>query len=175
MSQPIHPRYRLRIADEVFLATARLHREYPKRTDFRNAEIQKEVENLFQDSRSGVTTHITSHCVANKSNHSAAAFRMLYETSYGNKRLLLSGDRIDPSRTGDIFPDAERIPSHFRELVTWARKRFENGLEAETPGTGSQAPKGRFSSVLGMRGLGKELWRDETADEYVRRLREGWE
>ncbi len=29
--------------------------------------------------------------------------------------------------------------------------------------------------LLALRGSGKELWADEHADEYVRRLREGWE
>ena len=28
--------------------------------------------------------------------------------------------------------------------------------------------------ILGLRGLGKEIWADENADAYVRRLREGW-
>jgi len=29
--------------------------------------------------------------------------------------------------------------------------------------------------LLALRGSGKELWADEHADEYVRRLREGWD
>lgn len=29
--------------------------------------------------------------------------------------------------------------------------------------------------LLALRGSGKELWDDEHADEYVRRLREGWD
>jgi len=29
--------------------------------------------------------------------------------------------------------------------------------------------------LLQARGSGKHLWEDEHADEYVRRLREGWE
>jgi len=29
--------------------------------------------------------------------------------------------------------------------------------------------------LLALRGSGKKLWADEHADEYVRRLREGWE
>ena len=29
--------------------------------------------------------------------------------------------------------------------------------------------------LLSLRGYGKELWRDEHADEYVRRLREDWD
>ena len=29
--------------------------------------------------------------------------------------------------------------------------------------------------ILALRGLGKEIWADEDPDEYVRRLRKGWE
>jgi hypothetical protein len=29
--------------------------------------------------------------------------------------------------------------------------------------------------LLALRGSGKRLWADEHADDYVRRLREGWE
>jgi hypothetical protein len=29
--------------------------------------------------------------------------------------------------------------------------------------------------LLAAKGSGRELWRDERADEYVRRLREGWD
>jgi hypothetical protein len=29
--------------------------------------------------------------------------------------------------------------------------------------------------LLSLKGSGRELWRDEHADEYVRRLREGWD
>ncbi len=29
--------------------------------------------------------------------------------------------------------------------------------------------------LLSLRGSGRELWRDEHADEYVRRLRDGWD
>jgi hypothetical protein len=29
--------------------------------------------------------------------------------------------------------------------------------------------------LLSSRGSGKKLWADESADDYVRRLREGWE
>jgi hypothetical protein len=28
--------------------------------------------------------------------------------------------------------------------------------------------------ILSMRGLGKRIWKDEEADAYVARLREGW-
>jgi hypothetical protein len=32
-----------------------------------------------------------------------------------------------------------------------------------------------LSGILKMRGMGKDLWKNEDPDEYVRKLREGWE
>ncbi len=32
----------------------------------------------------------------------------------------------------------------------------------------------RGDPILSLRGLGKEIWQDEDADAYVKRLREGW-
>ena len=32
----------------------------------------------------------------------------------------------------------------------------------------------RGDPILSLRGLGKEIWQDEDADAYVRRLREDW-
>ena len=40
--------------------------------------------------------------------------------------------------------------------------RSDDGDQAEDP-------------ILGLLGLGKEIWMNEDADAYVRRLREGWE
>ena len=38
-----------------------------------------------------------------------------------------------------------------------------------------KACREKNDSIFALRGSGKELWADEHADEYVRRLREGWE
>lgn len=32
-----------------------------------------------------------------------------------------------------------------------------------------------LEGIFEMRGIGKELWRGEDPDEYVRKLREGWD
>jgi len=37
-----------------------------------------------------------------------------------------------------------------------------------------EQPK-RLEGILKMRGMGKALWKNEDPDEYVRKLREGWE
>jgi hypothetical protein len=33
----------------------------------------------------------------------------------------------------------------------------------------------RFDALLALQGSGRHIWADEHADEYVKRLREGWE
>ncbi len=49
------------------------------------------------------------------------------------------------------------------------------------PGSQQQIDKKKISTnivndpLLALRGSGRELWRDEHADEYVRRLREDWD
>ena len=52
------------------------------------------------------------------------------------------------------------------DLVAWAKQRYKNG--------GGQ-PRRWLDGILGMAGMGKELWKDEDADDYVRNLRKGWE
>jgi len=37
------------------------------------------------------------------------------------------------------------------------------------------ARPGRFDPLLALQGSGRHIWTDERADEYVNRLREGWE
>ena len=54
---------------------------------------------------------------------------------------------------------------YFSELINWfhdwRRSRAERAIQADP--------------LLALYGSGKELWADEHADEYVKRLREGWE
>ena len=54
----------------------------------------------------------------------------------------------------------------------------ETRIAAETPRQGPEAGVGDSRAgrdpILGLRGLGRDIWADEEADAYVRRLREGW-
>ena len=53
--------------------------------------------------------------------------------------------------------------------------RFENRPEEaamnDRQNVARQTP---VDPILALRGVGRELWRDEGADAYVSRLREGW-
>ena len=157
----------IKVADETFIAAALLHREHPEREDFAISEIvdRARKENLFGELRPGVRVHATLHCVANRPPN-PGRYRMLYATGQSTRRLLLSGDDVHPQRTGKIYPDPEDVPPKYHELIEWAKQRYGR----------QTAQRGRWlDSVFQLFGLGKDLWRSEDPDEYVRKLREGWE
>ena len=158
---------KIKVADEVFIATALLHREHPKKDDFPVDEIVDRVarENLFGEVRPGIQAHIYSHCVANRPPQ-PGPHRMLYATGSGTRRLVLAGDDVHPERDGKIFPDPEDVPSKYHELIDWAKQRYGKGSPVQTRW---------LDGVFKMFGLGKELWKGEDPDEYVRKLREGWD
>jgi hypothetical protein len=62
------PRHELKVADEVWIVTALLHREHPERDDFTVAEIVERArkEGLTPELRPGVYVHAIVHCVANR-------------------------------------------------------------------------------------------------------------
>ncbi len=175
-------------AVEVFLATALLHREQPRKVDFTIQEIVSRAarENITGEMRQGVSVHASQHCVANKAPN-PAKHRMLFATGKHARRLLLPGDAVHPQRTGKIFPDAGEIPEKYFHVLEWAKARYESGQSSECAGPQSptdvlshQARKQGTSdrwleSLFELEGLGKEHWKDVDPDEFVRQLREGWE
>jgi hypothetical protein len=87
---------------------------------------------------------------------------MLYATARTRRRLFRAGDDVHPSRAkGRLVPEREQIPGRYRHLLDW----YASGAQRQQPVA---------DPLLALRGTGRELWRDEPADEYVLRLREGW-
>lgn len=157
----------IRVADEVWIATALLHREQPKASDFSIEEIVERArkEGLHEPLRPGVYVHVVQHCVANRPPN-PGRYRMLLETSPGRRRLYRLGDSYHSQREGGkITPEPEDIPDVYRGLLSWYKdwtaRASKDAIENDP--------------LLKARGSGKHLWADEHADEYVRRLREGWE
>ena len=151
-----------RVADEVWIATALLHRRHPDRDDFAVGEIvrQAEAEKVADGPlRPGVQVHIYQHCVANKAPDSGR-YRMLFETLKGRRRLFRPGDPCHPRRSAgkDVPRDDEILPT-YRELIDWYRNEYAGGGSREA------------DPILSLRGLGKAIWADEDADAYVERLR----
>jgi hypothetical protein len=173
-------------ATEVFIATAVLHREHPERSDFMIQEIVSRAarENIAGEMRSGVSVHASQHCVANRAPN-PAKHRMLFATGKHTRRLFLPGDETHEGRTGKIFPDAEELPARYRPLLEWARRRFEQGAKTRSAKKSSENPSSIIhpsesaerwlESLFELEGLGKEHWKNLDPDEFVRKLREGWE
>lgn len=91
---------------------------------------------------------------------------MLYATGNLTRRLFRPGDLHHPQREGaKILPSIEEIPSQYRYLLDWYKKRFA-GPSVAVP---------EADPILSLRGQGKEIWAGEDPDAYVRRLRGGWE
>jgi hypothetical protein len=157
----------LRVADEVWIAAALLHREHPEQPDFTIEQIVERArkEGMSQPLRPGVYVHVVQHCVANRPPN-PGRYRMLFETSEGRRRLFCKGDSYNPEREGGkITPNMQEIPSPYAGLLAW----YE-GWSATVP-----ASDKKEDPLLSLRGSGKQLWAREHADDYVRRLREGWE
>lgn len=163
----VNERLETKVADEVFVVTALLHRENPDREDFTIREIveRAERENLAGELRPGVRVHASLHCVANKAPN-PGRYRMLYATGERTRRLLRAGDDVHPERTGKMWPEAKDVPERYRESIEWAKRRH---------GTGGPKAKRWLDGIFALRGMGKALWRGEDPDEYVRKLREDWE
>src|SRR5579862_4708801 len=160
----------IKVADEVWVAIAILHQRHPERSDFSVEEIMefsgkaKELR-VLGPLRPGVYVHVVQHCVANRPPN-PGRYRMLFETAPGRRRLFRSGDNYDPAREGSkTVPARENIPSEYAYLVDWYQDWSQDSVDDRI----------KNDPLLALRGSGKELWADEHADEYVRRLREGWE
>ncbi len=157
----------VKVADEVWIVLAMLHREQPGKGDFSIDEIMERAgrARIAGRLRAGVYAHVVQHCVANRPPNSGR-YRMLVESGPGRRRLYRVGDSYHPQREGSkTKPDREEIPIKYGGLLEWYDEWNRNSLDDRL----------KTDPLLALYGSGKELWADEPADEYVRRLREGWE
>ena len=159
----------LKVADEVWVATALLHREQPERVDFTVAEIveRAERENIVGRLRPGVYVHASRHAVANLP-PSPNTYRMLVATAPDRRRLYRPGDPTDAKRTASkAVPRRDELPEKYRPLLDWYAREYA--------GPTSHRQRHKTDPLLRLIGLGKEIWKDEPADDYIRRLREEWD
>jgi len=79
----------IKLADEVWIITALLHREQPDRSDFSIEEIVERAkkEAIAGPIRPGLYVHVVQHCVANR-RPNPARYRMLFEINPGRRRLF---------------------------------------------------------------------------------------
>ena len=156
----------IRVADEVWIATALLHQERPHDLDFAIEEIVSRVADLALSSslRPGVYVHVVQHCVANRPPN-PGRYRTLFESAPGRRRLFRKGDTYHHDREGGkITPDPEHLPKNFGGLLNW----YQAWCATKTASAVATDP------LLALLGSGSQLWSSEHADDYVRRLREDW-
>ena len=156
----------LRVADEAWVALALLHREHTERESFSAREILDRVkaEQATPELRPGVQAHIYLHNVANLEPNSAR-YRMFYKLPDDTYRLFRPRDQAHPSRKGKMLPSREELPDQYHYLLDWYQQEYcakeTNMPEEDDP-------------ILKMRGVGKEIWAETDADEYIRSLRSNW-
>lgn len=152
----------VRVADEVWIATALLHREHPRKADFTLKEIEARIEREgLTDARAGIYPHLSVHCVANRPPN-GGTYRMLFETAPSRRRLYRPGDPYHPKREGGkTTPDASHIPAKYHRLLDWYDREW--------------APSQPADPLLALAGRHRDVWRGVDADAYVRSLREGFE
>lgn len=154
----------LKVADQVWVATALLHRAHPARADFYINEIVEQAARLSADSalRPGIYVHVVQHCVANRAPN-PGRYRMLFETAEGRRRLFRQRDGYHYRRDGSkVAPRPEDLPSEYFGLLAW--------YDEWSPASAAAAP----DPLLAALGSGKDIWADEHADEYVANLRKDW-
>jgi hypothetical protein len=153
----------IRVADEVWIATALLHREHPRAVDFSLKEIEARLvrEGLTEGQRPGVYPHLSVHCVANRP-PDKGRYRMLFETAPSRRRLFRRGDPYHPKREGGkIAPDRADVFAKYHSLLDW----YEHAWTPAPPA----------DPLLALAARHRNLWKAVNPDDYVRRLREGFE
>jgi hypothetical protein len=156
-----------KVADEAWIAAALLQKEHPEQVDFSIEEIMARAreENVTGQLRPGVYVHVIQHCVANRPAN-PGRYRMLLETAPGRRRLFRVGDPYHPSREGGkVTPDAGAIPNRYVDVISWYREWSSRAA----------ASRAETDPLLALKAAGLNLWTGERPDDYVRRLREGWE
>ena len=109
----------MKVADEVWVSTALLHKENPEQADFAVEEIKSRARQEKWPVRPGFNVHASYHCIANKPAN-PATHRMLFEDSRGRKRLFREGDSCHAERQdGKIRPDPQDLPAEYQKLIDW--------------------------------------------------------
>ncbi len=118
----------IKVADEVWIGCAFLHKENPQELGFSNSQIVDRIrqENIFGSIRPGIQIHISTHCVANTPAQPNKC-RMLYKLPDGRKRLFKETDDFHESRqNGKTTPNTEDIPKKYLFLIDWYVSEYNN-------------------------------------------------
>ena len=91
---------------------------------FTKKELTTGIKNLFDDTRPGISTHISSCCVANKPSNHPKNYNYLSWVAKGKYKIYIKGDYLHPDKiNSQNKPIYEDVPSKFRYLLD---KTFSN-------------------------------------------------
>jgi len=160
----------IKVADELYLILALLHRENPQRESFTIAEImaRASAEKLGEDrgSQKSLRQHAYEHAAGNvPPGKVGGRYRMVFRDIDNRVRLLRTSDDVHPDRHQKWHPERSEVPHKYHELLDWARQ-----WQSSAPIQEEWLP-----GLHRLKGLGKEIWKGVDADAYVRTLRQGWE
>lgn len=102
---------------EVFVASQLLGQS---RETFTTEELRREIEQRFGDTRPGVNTHISAHCVANAPRNAGTVHNYLWRLDRGHLRVFdPATDRPYPTRAdAACVPNCDDVPAEYRHLLT---------------------------------------------------------
>ncbi len=123
----------LKGADQVWIATALLHRENPDRMAFTASEIEERVRRDFGYEKLSIPTFISADCVANRK-PSPARYRVLHRVSRGMYRLFRPDDPYHLGRErGKTKPNPEEVPDRYRPLLEWYENEYASPFKLFGP------------------------------------------
>jgi len=100
---------------EIWICASLLSRE---KEVFVKKELNTYIYREFSDSRHGISTHISSVCVANKRSNHPKNYNYLISLGRGEYRTFKEGDPIHPSKINSRNrPDPEDIPDQYKYLL----------------------------------------------------------
>jgi len=171
MATMVYSKAHVKVADELYLIVALLHRENPSKEAFTIGEIAERAarEGLGEarPDQKSLRQHAYEHAAANMPpGKRGGRYRMVFRQEDNRVRLLRPTDYVHPERHQKFYPDPNEVPVMYHDLLEWAKNRPEPAA-AES----EQWLRGLYE----LRGLGKKVWEGVDPDEYVRGLREGWE
>ena len=162
----------VKVADELFLVLALLHREHPEQEAFTICDIKRRASaegiGAARTDQRSLRIHAYEHAAANRPPGKGGKYRMVFRQEDNRIRLLRASDYVHPERHQKFYPDLQEIPPKYRELVEWAK-------EWQGKETGTKPGERWLAGLHQLRGLGKDIWAGVDPDAYVRNLREGWE
>lgn len=118
---------------EIWIASRLLAK---KKTVFSKKELTDRIKSLFDDDRSGISTFISSYCVANKNSNHPKNYNYLLWVSKGNYKIFRQGDYIHPDKIGcQSCPKPEELPNDFRYLLEKSNDKTTTSSEQTVSST----------------------------------------